>query len=313
MNAFLEEIIAGLSQEQKQLQPKYFYDAQGDLIFQKIMGCDEYYLTRCEKEIFETHTAEIANTLKNSNDDFDLIELGAGDASKTIHVLEELMNSSTSFTYVPIDISANIIRHLEKSLPRQINGLQVKGLHGEYLHMLQSANRGADRKKIILFLGSNIGNMEPGEARQFLQLMKATMSPGDQVLIGFDLKKNPATILAAYNDAAGYTKAFNLNLLARINSELGGDFELDAFEHYQTYDPGSGACKSYLVSTKKQQVHIGQQLICFEEDEVIFMEISQKYSVAEINRLAEDAGFIPVKSFFDTKQWFMDVVWKLAN
>jgi L-histidine Nalpha-methyltransferase len=309
MNRFLEDVIEGLSKMPKRLNSKYFYDATGDYLFQKIMACDEYYLTRCEKEIFESYTSEIAETLKNGYSEFDLIELGAGDATKTIHVLEQLTKMKTSFTYVPIDISGNIIRHLEEHLPSNIPGLRVKGLNGEYLQMLQEAYAGSDRKKVILFLGSNIGNMEPNAALTLLQKIRGIMNEGDQVLIGFDLKKNPEIILAAYNDKAGYTKAFNLNLLSRINSELGGNFALDAFEHCPTYDALTGACKSYLVSTKQQSVTIKGSQYDFEKNEIIFMEVSQKYSADEIEELAKASGFVPKATFLDRKGWFIDTIW----
>ena len=310
MSQFLEEVLHGLSQKPKRLNPKYFYDAAGDALFQQIMACDEYYLTRCEKEILETCAADIAVILKDGYDDFDLIELGAGDASKTIHILEELSMMKASFTYVPIDISFSMIQHLGEKLPGMVPGLNVRGLNGEYLDMLRKAYAGSARKKAILFLGSNIGNMEPDAALNFCKAIRATMHKGDQILIGFDLKKNPKTILAAYNDAAGYTRAFNLNLLSRINRELGGNFVPEQFDHYPTYDPGTGACKSYLVSQVDQQVRVGGKLFSFEKNEVIFMEVSQKYNFEEIVNLATLSGFVPVEAFFDHQHWFVDTVWK---
>ena len=145
----------------------------------------------------------------------------------------------------------------------------------------------------------------------FCKELRSQLSPGDLVLIGIDLKKNPKQILAAYNDGNGYTRKFNLNLLQRINTELGGNFILGSFDHYATYDPQSGACKSYLVSLEEQEVNIGNNnIITFMKDETIFMEISQKYSIEQTDEVAVSSGFIPVAHFFDKKKWFVDVIWR---
>jgi len=260
---FLEDVLKGLSSYPKKLDSKYFYDAKGDSLFQKIMGCEEYYVTRSEAEIFKNYAAEIASGLNQDYDEFDLIELGAGDASKTIYLLKELMQLNTNFSYIPVDISNSIIQYLEKELPTQLPDLQVKGLNGEYLDMLKKANSISHRRKVVLFLGSNIGNMDTAKALAFLREIRLNLSEGDRVLIGFDLKKDPFTVLAAYNDANGYTKAFNLNLLYRINQELGANINVSQFDHYPTYDPITGACKSYLVSKTKQQVQIENQILSF--------------------------------------------------
>jgi uncharacterized SAM-dependent methyltransferase len=159
-------------------------------------------------------------------------------------------------------------------------------------------------------MGANIGNMTVQQATQFCRQIHAQLRPGDLLLIGFDLKKHPRTILDAYNDRQGITRAFNLNLLTRMNRELGADFNLDQYEHYPVYDPGSGACKSYLISRVAQEVHIGDKTFSFAENEAIFMEISQKYTLAETESMAAQAGFSPVETFFDTKKWFADVLWR---
>jgi len=256
------------------------------------------------------HTAELSTILKNGYESFDLVELGAGDASKTIHILRQLVQSHANFTYVPIDISSSIIQQLESTLPQQVSGLQVKGLCGDYMEMLSKANAESNRKKVIMFLGSNIGNMEPATALHFCKRLKQFMQDGDQVLIGFDLKKDPNIVLNAYNDCKGYTSAFNLNLLQRANKELDANFNVENFKHYQTYDPLSGACKSYLVSKEDQEVSVGGRRFSFTRDEVIYMEVSQKYSIDEIAEMARLAGFTPVHHFYDSKQWFVDSVWK---
>ncbi|RYG34439.1 MAG: L-histidine N(alpha)-methyltransferase, partial [Chitinophagaceae bacterium] len=287
-----------------------FYNQTGDKLFQEIMGSEEYYVTRCEAEIFQTHAREIATVLKNDLNEFDLIELGAGDASKTIHLLEKLHNMGCHFQYVPIDISASMIRYLEQMLPEMLPGMVIKGLTGEYLDMLYKAAKLSTRKKVVMFLGSNIGNMNSAEALIFLKKVRAALDIGDRMLIGFDLKKDPATILAAYNDASGFTREFNLNLLMRINRELGADFDIHQFEHFPTYDPISGSCRSFLVSKQQQKVHLADEVLDFKEGEIIDMELSQKYDLHEINSMAESCGFLTSGVFMDSREWFVDTIWE---
>ena len=213
------------------------------------MNCEEYYPTNCELEIFSEKTAEICDAIIGDGDAFDLIELGAGDAMKSSYLLKYLMDQQADFTYLPIDISANVISYLNITLPVTLPGLQIAGLNGEYFEMLERAASISNKRKVVLFLGSNIGNMHVDEAEGFCRELRNHLSPGDMMLIGFDLKKNPKTVLAAYNDKGGITKRFNLNLLERIaNRELNADFDIDKFDHYPTYDPETGACKSYLIS-----------------------------------------------------------------
>lgn len=310
MKRFLDDVLKGLQATPKYLQSKYFYDQKGDELFQSIMNCEEYYLTDCELEIFSEQTSQLADIIIDQHNDFDVVELGAGDAMKSVFLLRELVNKKAISTYFPVDISNNIISLLKQTLPLQVPQLNIHGLNGEYLDMLASAKHISDKIKLVLFLGSNIGNIAMKYVPDFCRDLRSQLSPGDMVLIGIDLKKNPKQILAAYSDSAGYTKEFNLNLLRRINRELGGDFKIDAFDHYATYDPADGACKSYLVSLRAQQVNIADQSILFAKDEPVFMEISQKYTVAQTDELAVHCGFIPVAHFFDKRKWFVDVIWK---
>lgn len=310
MDDFLHNVLKGLSSPHKYLDSKYFYDKKGDELFQQIMASDEYYLTDSEMEIFSTQTAEIANSLLGQNKRLDVIEFGAGDATKSLHLLRELFKRNAIATYFPIDISENIIELLHKTLPSSLPGINIHGLNGEYFNMLSKVNVISKNRKVVLFLGSNIGNFKFNEMPQFCKGLQSQLSDGDLVLIGFDLKKHPRKIRDAYDDAHGITRQFNLNLLSRINSELNGDFNIDQFDHYASYDPDTGACKSYLVSLIKQDVHIGEDnLFQFEVNETIFMEISQKYSLEEIERTALESGFTPVAHFFDHKHYFTDVVW----
>lgn len=311
MNKFLQEVLAGLNSSPKHLSSKYFYDEAGDKLFQQIMASDEYYPTKCEMEIFSQQTADLAATLKNSFTDFDLIEMGAGDATKSSYLLQQLVNDQVNFTYCPIDISKSMIKYLEAEMPKRIKGLKIMGLAGEYFQMLEKASKLSSKRKVVLFLGSNIGNIPIHETAHFCKELRSHLSKGDIILIGFDLKKNPNVIRAAYNDQQGYTSAFNLNLLTRINRELNADFDLSQFEHYPSYDPQSGACKSYLISLKDQMVRIGEaDFIRFKKHESVFMEISQKFRVEETDAIALASGFKTIQHFTDSKSWFLDTIWE---
>ncbi|HEX9981255.1 MAG TPA: L-histidine N(alpha)-methyltransferase [Flavobacterium sp.] len=266
---FREEILAGLKNSPKSLPSKYFYDKNGDVLFQQIMACPEYYLTKCELEIFREKSSELVRAMQGV-EIFDIIELGAGDATKSFYLLNELTEQEAQFHYYPIDISYNILEILKEDLKQKLPTLEVTALHGEYLEMLSKVSNNSKHRKVILFLGSNIGNMTVDEARGFCKEVRSQLQPGDMFLIGFDLKKNPEVILKAYTDREGLTSQFNLNLLYRINSELGANFAINQFRHYQNYDPETGACKSYLVSLCAQNVTVATEDIGFKKDEVIY-------------------------------------------
>lgn len=308
---FYRDVAAGLSARPKRLDSKYFYDAAGDRLFQQIMQCPEYYPTRCEMEIITQQNRQIVQCIREHLPAFDVVELGAGDATKSIHLLRRLLDEGLQYTYYPVDISRNVIDQLEQALPARLPGLQVQGLNGEYMDMLQEAAARSHRNKLVLFMGGNIGNFTPEEALAFCRSIREHLQPGDLLLTGFDLKKHPQLVLDAYNDRQGLTRAFNLNLLHRINRELDADFRPEQFDHFPVYDPVTGACKSYLVSKQQQEVHIGRHIsIGFEANEPIYMEISQKYSLHETEQMARAAGFTPVQCFLDQQQWFADCLWK---
>jgi len=309
---FLKETLQGLSMEPKQMYSKYFYDEKGDQIFQQIMNMEEYYLTDAEMEIMKYQAAVLAETIGVDGSGFDLIELGAGDATKSIHLLQALITKGTDFKYFPIDISEHVISDLQSSLPAKLPMLNFEGLNGDYFDMLEKASRISDRRKVVLFMGANIGNMNLEEAQEFCRRLRLQLSPDDLLIIGFDLKKNPKKILDAYNDQGGITSAFNLNLLSRINRELGADFHLQNFEHYASYNPENGACKSYLISLKDQIVNIADEAFEFKKDEYILMEISQKYSKKQIEDLAHDSGFQVLRYFADQHNYFVDALWKVS-
>ena len=306
----MEDVLKGLSAPEKFLQSKYFYDAKGDVLFQQIMASKEYYPTDCEMEIFTEKTDELAALLVGQNSEFDIVELGAGDATKSVYLLQGLLDRKINFTYFPVDISSNVIDLLQRQLPEKLPALQLQGLNGEYFTMLEKAKHLSDKIKVVLFLGGNIGNVPLAKAGDFCKSLRNHLDVGDLVLIGFDLKKDPLTILNAYNDSGGFTRQFNLNLLLRINRELQANFIIENFYHYPTYDPATGACKSYLVSNKQQRVNIAANTFAFAEGEAIFMEIAQKYTVEQTDALAKESGFTPIAHVYDSKQWFLDTIWQ---
>jgi len=307
---FYKDVIRGLQSSPKYLESKYFYDATGDELFRELMDCPEYYLTNCELEIFSKQTVELAAAAVGDGDPFDLIELGAGDALKSTFLLDYLLKQKVDFNYMPIDISSNVISNLTNTLPNTLPNLQITGLNGEYFEMLEKATALSSRRKVVLFLGSNIGNMPISGAIAFCKELRRHLSINDRVIMGMDLKKKPKTILAAYDDKGGITRRFNLNLLSRINRELHADFNSNQFDHYAMYDPESGACKSYLISLADQLVQInGKEAIQFLRDEPIYMEISQKFRLSQIEQMAKDTGYRTVNYLFDSKRWFVDTIW----
>ena len=310
-NTFKKDIYNGLKSKPKSLSSKYFYDEKGDLLFQKIMASDDYYLTNADNEIFSEQTQALAKALNTNNEAFDVLELGAGDATKSTYLLKEWQNSGADFTYFPIDISSSMITYLETEMPKRIPNLKIQGLAGEYLEQVREANRLSKRRKVVLFLGSSIGNFELHEAYDFLRNLCNELNEGDMVLVGFDLKKNPHQILKAYNDSEGITRDFNLNLLTRINRELGADFNLDQFEHFPIYNPLTGACRSFLISQIDQKATFSDgTIIEFKAFEAIDMELSQKFSIEDIDTIALRIGFKKQPYFFDSKKYYCNAIWK---
>ena len=254
IDRFAEDVREGLSSEPKYLHSKYFYDEVGDSLFQKIMELEEYYLTECEAQIFENHKDEILENFSDGDEVFDLIEFGAGDGLKTKILLNHFVAHNVNFNYIPIDISKSVLTGLTKDLNRTLPDLVIKPICDDYFHALEELNKVDFNKKIILFLGSNIGNFRGDNAIPFLKHLRADMTYKDQLFIGFDLMKDPKVILEAYNDDKGITSEFNFNLLDRINKELGGNFNRKNFSHYPSYNPITGETKSYLISLENQTV-----------------------------------------------------------
>ena len=314
--ALANEVRTGLNRSPKRLSSRFFYDAEGSRIFSEIMHLPEYYLTRSEYEIIDNYKHEWLSLFSDDGRSFDLIELGAGDGLKTKLLLTHFVEQQARFTYSPVDISETALDELTNDLSQKLPALTVSPQHGDYTDALariaQRTSNSADTpRKVVLFLGSNIGNFAPDEAVSFYTKLSASLNPGDLLLTGFDLQKHPAIIHAAYNDRQGLTKAFNINLLRRINRELDADFNLAAFDHYEVYDPERGEARSYLVSQVQQTVSIRalEMTVPFENGEIIHTEISRKFTREGIRHLAEQTGFSLTHWFTDCRHYFADVVY----
>jgi len=310
---FVLDVLIGLSQSPKTVPSKYFYDAEGSRLFQVITDLPEYYLTKCESEILENHKEQIAHLLARNS--FNLVELGPGDAHKTVVLMEQFLHSNLNFQYVPIDISETAIQQLTKSLDQRFPKLRVHGLVSGYSNGLKWLNRLNGQSNFVVFMGSNIGNFNKPAARVFLQSLWNSLHNDDLVLIGFDLKKDINLMLLAYNDPRGVTAQFNLNLLRRINYELGGNFDLTKFRHYANYDVYSGAMESYLVSLESQEVSIKKigQSFHFDPWEPIHTEYSYKYLESDIQELAKITGFTVEAQLYDSKHYFVDSIWRVRK
>jgi len=301
--AFKEDILKGLKKDQKKLPSKYFYDKAGDRIFQEIMAMSSYYLPDCEREILKEKSADIFEKIKEGKEKIDVVELGAGDGTKTVELLRIGDNLNVIENYIPLDISPNILEVNEKNVKNVIPHLSVKPIAGDFFKTLKNFNTDSQRK-LVLFMGGNIGNFPHEKAVSFLELLKGSLNTKDYILIAFDLKKNPKTILKAYNDDEGITKRFNLNILHRMNRELGCEINVENFDHYPHYDPISGKTYSYIVSLQNQSINIGDEEIQFDKNEVIHTEISKKYSLSDIEQLMKEVGLETVHHFLDHKEYY---------
>lgn len=314
-STFAKDIFKGLSSEPKFLSSKYFYDDEGSRLFQQIMDLPEYYLTRAEFEIFETQTKEIYEAFTAQNSSLDLIELGAGDGTKTAVLIDYFLQRKMDFTYSPIDISREAVNLLTENFTAEFPDLQINAKTGDYFSILETLKNESKRPKILLFLGSNIGNFTREQALEFFKHLREVMNESDLLFVGFDLQKDPRVILRAYDDAQDVTARFNLNLLERINRELGANFDLENFSHYAIYRPIECAARSFLISRENQTVFIESlnQSFDFKQWEPIFMEISQKYNLEMIEDLARASGFEVERNFLDSQNYFVDSLWKVSK
>jgi dimethylhistidine N-methyltransferase len=296
---FLADVIAGLSHEPRMLPCKYFYDAHGAQLFQKICELPEYYITRTEIDILERHGAEIASEL---GPDIELIGLGTGAGTKTRILVGALDRPAV---YMPVDISEKQL-YESAALFRQIfPDLEVLPVCADYLQpvVLPTPRRNASHK-VVYFPGSTLGNFEPNEAADFLRRIARLCGDGGGLLIGVDLQKEPAVIEAAYNDTQGVTAEFNLNLLVRANRELGADFDLQRWQHRAIYNPNEGRIEMYLISKAPQVVHINEHAFSFREGEKILTEYSYKHTTKSFSKVASSAAFKFQKMWTDERRLF---------
>ena len=295
---FRAEVLAGLQASRKWLPPKFFYDERGSALFERITELDEYYPTRTEIAILERHASEMTDLF---GDDFTLIEFGSG-SSRKVRILLDAADRAAA--YMPIDISGDFLRESAQSLADEYPSLRVTAVCADYTHLTRLPSSGAKGRRVVFFPGSTIGNLEPDEASRFLRDTAGLLAPGDGMLIGVDLVKDHPILDAAYNDAAGVTAEFNLNLLARINRELGADFDLDAFEHLAFFDPDASRIEMHLRSLREQTVHIAGEEILFVTGETIHTENSYKYGEGRFRELVEAAGFTSGRRWTDPREWF---------
>jgi len=305
-----EAVMNGLTKCPKQLPSWLFYDKKGDAIFQAIMQMPEYYPTRCEFEIFNGQKEAIRRELSADGEPFALIELGAGDARKTEVLLKHFVDTKTDFEYYPTDISTNVLSTLTARLSHSLPGLTLIPVPGRHEDVLLSIGNEIKQRKVFMFLGANIGNYTFAEAGKLVRQIATAMHDQDLFMLGLDLKKDPRIIQAAYDDPHGITRDFNLNLLHRLNRELGAQFIVNQFEHVPVYDPQLGAAKSYLVSRAEQSVYIAacDITVHFKAWETIHTEVSLKYDTQKIHELAEYAGLEIVTQFADSNNYFTDIL-----
>lgn len=296
-----EEVLNGLAACPKTLPPKLFYDPCGSRLFEQITEVPEYYLTRTERAIFQQHAGEI---MEQAGSNLTLVELGAGNASKTRILVETLAGRQLRVGFYPVDVSGSALKAAVSSLNGHIRNLHVHPIVADYSKHLPLKN--VPGRKLVLFIGSTIGNIEPEEATLFLKHVHALLAPGDALLVGFDMVKRAGLLHAAYNDAQGVTARFNLNVLARINRELGGQFDLDAFRHVAFWNSRMSRIEMHLESLCRQRIWIRDldRSFAFAKNERIHTENSYKYTARSITRMMRRGGFRVEKRWTDSRRWF---------
>jgi L-histidine N-alpha-methyltransferase len=307
--SFAEDVRRGLSAPSKFLLPKYLYDELGSRLFAAICALPEYYLARVESEILAARAREILSFFPGS---LRVLELGSGDAEKTPLLLAEILERQGDLHYLPIDISASAVETSAERLLLAYPGLRITAFVGDYqsglrsIFQLQNAGSRDSEQTLALFLGTTLGNLEPPEQKKLLADLRAVLRPGDGLLLGVDLKKPASLLLPAYDDPLGVTAAFNLNLLGRINRELGGAFDLRRFRHRALYDPGPGRIEMRIVSPEAQTVPIrdlGME-VPFASGETIHTESSYRFDREQLTALAGESGFSLRREWSDSGRRF---------
>ena len=302
-STFRQAVAEGFSRQPRQIPPMYFYDAEGSLLFEQITQLPEYYPTRTETRILLDHAAEI---LEQAGFPGHLVELGSGSATKTRLLLDGVARRHDPVLYTPIDISQAMVTEFSGRLLDDYPSLRIHGLICDYHRALEALHQEHSRGRLFLFLGSSLGNFTPEQSVALLRDIRRAMSPADRFLLGVDLKKDPAVLHWAYNDAQGVTAAFNRNLLARINRELGGGFDPERFAHIAFYDPEQGRIEMHLESTEAQLVPVAAlgKTFAFQKGERIHTENSYKFDLEGVQALAGDSGFRVDGQWLDGQGWF---------
>ncbi|MFL9824824.1 L-histidine N(alpha)-methyltransferase [Rhodoplanes sp. SY1] len=295
--AFLADVVAGLSADPKTIPPKYFYDERGSQLFEAITRTPEYYPTRTETSILTARAAEIAAFIPQ---DAVLVEFGAGALTK----VRILLDAAPVRAFVPVDISEAFLRGQAARLSREMPGLQVLPVVADFTASFPLPAEVATAPKVGFFPGSTIGNFEPHEATAFLRHAGALLGPGARLILGVDLVKDSDVLVAAYNDAAGVTAEFNLNLLRRINRELGANFDLSAFWHRAVYNREQHRIEMHLASKARQRVRVDGRCFDFRRGETIHTENSYKYTPDLFRTLASGAGWRVATTWTDPQKWF---------
>lgn len=300
--AIAADVAAGLAKHPKSLPPKLFYDAEGSQLFEEITRLPEYYLTRTERAILEEHADSIVSLVPSG---VNVVELGAGSASKTQIILAAMLRHTRRLQFFPVDISESALAAAASNLKARFATLSIKPVVTDYCHNM-AALREVAGPKSVLYLGSSIGNFEPMQAGRLLRLLRSTMRPGDALLLGTDMVKSESVLLPAYDDSQGVTARFNKNMLARINRELGGNFDLDQFRHLALWNASCSRIEMHLESTREQSVYIESldTSVHFSCGERIHTENSYKFDVPSIRGILDMGGFSLEHSWTDERGWF---------
>src|SRR6267143_321268 len=297
-----KEISYSLSQKKKFIHPKFFYDTTGSNLFDKICSLSEYYLTRTEIEILGSIKSELSRFLVG---EYALVELGSGSTIKTRKLIEILTSKQDDVEYYPIDISY-ILKDSSINLHDEYHNLKITGIIDQYETGLEFIRQLDHKEKLVVFLGSSLGNFDPKNGVEFLKKIRSSMRNGDLFLLGVDLVKDVTILENAYNDAKGVTANFNINLLSRINRELCANFDEDKFEHVAIFNKRQNRIEMYLKSKVKHQVFVSaiNLLLKFKKGELIHTEYSYKYTIPKIKKMAQKTGFKPLKIWTDKKNYF---------
>jgi len=295
-DSFADCLLTGLRKSPKEIACKYFYDAAGSLLFDRICELPEYYQTRTETMLLTRHAGEIAALM---GEGVEIVEFGAGSLRK----VRILLDAANPAAYTPLDISGDYLTHVVRELAAEYPALALRPLVGDFTLPLSIPTLSGSPRRAGFFPGSTIGNFKPDAAMALLRRMRGALGGGG-LLVGVDLVKDPARLHAAYNDSAGVTALFNKNLMARANRELGADFDAGAFAHYAPYNPGAHRIEMYLVSARRQRVTVAGETFDFAPGEAIHTEDSHKYTIESFREMAVRAGFSPRAVWTDAERLF---------